>query len=159
MSPWMWVILLTMAPTLELRASIPYAILGANWPVWLAALVGIGANIALAIPLWFVVDGAVSVARKVPVLDRLYVWYSERKLASMKRLIDRYGIFGIALFVGIPLPGTGVYSGCVAARLLELRFRDYLVGSALGVTMAGVLVTLAVASGSEAFSLFYKGAH
>ncbi len=156
MTTILWVILLTLAPTLELRASIPYAILGGGWSPWVAAPVGIALNCALAVPLWFVVDAVIGVLRKVAILDRLYVWYSERKLASMKRLIDKYGIFGIALFVGVPLPGTGVYSGCVAARLLELRFRDYIVGCCLGVAMAGILVTLAVTSGAEMFSFLYK---
>lgn len=159
MTEALWVFLLTLAPTLELRASIPYAVLGAGWSPVLAAVVCIAINALLAVPLWFIVDGVIDLLRRVPLLDRLYTWYSERKLASMKRLIDKYGIFGIALFVGVPLPGTGVYSGCVAARLLELRFRDYLLGTSLGVLMAGVLVTLAVASGAEAFTFFYKGAH
>lgn len=156
MSPWLWVILLTLAPTLELRASIPYAIVGAGWNPLFAAVIGITFNALLAIPLWFIVDSVIGLLRRIPALDRLYVWYSERKLKSMKRLIDKYGVFGIALFVGVPLPGTGVYSGCVAARLLELRFRDYLLGCTLGVTLAGILVTVAVASGAEVFSIIYK---
>lgn len=159
MTEWVWVILLTLAPTLELRASIPYAILGAQWSPAAAAAAGIAANTLLAPVLWPVVDRIVGMLRRVGPLDRLYQRYAERKRASLQRLVDRYGVLGLALFIGVPLPGTGVYSGALAARLLEMRFRDFLLGSFLGCLMAGTLVTLAVASGSEAFSFFYKGGH
>ena len=152
----LWVILLTLTPTLELRASIPYAILVADWSPWLAAVVGILANTLLAVPLWLVIDRCMGLVTRIPRVGPWFDAYAEKKRAGLQRLVQRYGILGLALFIGVPFPGTGVYSGCVAANLLGFRFRDYLAASFLGCLLAGIAVTAVVGSGSHAFDFFIK---
>lgn len=152
----LWIVLLTVTPTLELRASIPYAMLVADWPWWSAALVGIVANTALAPVAWVLMDRVVGVFRRNATFERFWSRYSERKRASLQGYVERYGVLGLAVFIGVPFPGTGVYSGCVAAYLLEYRFRDYLLASFFGCVIAGLAVTAVVASGNEAFSFLYK---
>lgn len=156
MSALLWIVLLTLTPTLELRASIPYAMLVEKWSVWEAALAGILANTALAPLVWVFVDKVMHLFLRIGWIDRIYQSYSAKKRDALQRYVDRYGIFGLALFIGVPLPGTGVYSGCLAAYLLEYRFRDYLLASFLGCIIAGVVVSGVVASGNEAFSFLYK---
>jgi len=152
----LWVVLLTLTPTLELRASIPYALLVARWPVGLAAAIGILSNTALAPLVWLFMDRALHLVLRVGWIRRFYERWSARKRDKLQRMVDRYGVLGLALFIGVPFPGTGVYSGCVAAWLLGYRFRDYLLASFLGCVLAGVVVTAVVASGNEAFSFMYK---
>ncbi len=89
-------------------------------------------------------------------IERLYNRVVERNAAKLQAKVDRYGVLGLALFIGVPLPGTGVYSGCLAAWALKYRFRDYLLASFLGCLIAGAAVTAVVVSGSEAFHFLYK---
>ncbi|MBN2798773.1 MAG: small multi-drug export protein [Deltaproteobacteria bacterium] len=152
----LWVIALTLTPTLELRASIPYAILGAGLSPWAAGALGVAANTALAPLVWIFLDKALHLFLRIGWFSRLWERYAERKRASLQRLVDRYGVLGLALFIGVPLPGTGVYSGAVAAYLLGYRFRDYMLASFLGCLLAGAAVTAVVASGSEVFAFVYK---
>lgn len=152
----LWVVLLTLTPTLELRASIPYAILGAGLHPAVAGALGIAANTALAPLVWLFLDQALHLFLRIGWFRRLWEWYAEKKRVKLKRYVERYGVLGLALFIGVPFPGTGVYSGAVAAFLVGYRFRDYLLASFLGCVLAGVVVTLVVASGSEALSLMYR---
>ncbi len=151
-----WVILLTFTPTLELRASIPYAILVAKWPAVTAAVVATLANTALAPLVWFFVHRIMPIFLKVEWIERVYNKVVEKNAAKLQHKVDRYGVLGLALFIGVPLPGTGVYSGCLAAWALKFRFRDYLLASFLGCLIAAVAVTVVVASGNEAFHFLYK---
>ncbi|MEZ4237160.1 MAG: small multi-drug export protein [Myxococcota bacterium] len=151
-----WVVLLCFTPTLELRAGIPYALLIEHWNPVLAGVVGILANIALAPVVWLFLDKVMHLFLRVPQIARVYEWASERSVRKVEPYVQKYGVYGLALFIGVPFPGTGVYSGCLAAWVLRFRFRDYLVASALGCLLAGVIVTAAVASGSEAVHFLYK---
>jgi uncharacterized membrane protein len=151
-----WVILLTFTPTLELRASIPYAILVAKWPALAAAAVAIVANTALAPLVWVFVHRVMPFFLQVAWIERLYTRVVDRNAAKLKPKVEKYGVLGLALFIGVPFPGTGVYSGCLAAWALKYRYRDYLLASFLGCLIAGVAVTLVVASGNEAFHFLYK---
>jgi len=152
----LWVILLTFAPSLELRASIPYALLVAKWSWPTAAIVCIGANTALAPLVWLFVDKVMHLFLRIGWIDRLYQRYAHSKKAALERLVERWGVLGLALFIGVPLPGTGVYSGGLAAWLLDYRFRDYLVASFLGCLLAGSVVTAVVASGNQTLSFVYQ---
>ena len=152
----LWVILLTLTPTLELRASIPYAMLVAGWSPWMAAVVGIAANCALAPVVWFFVDRVMHLFLRFAWIDRIYQKIAAKNVAKLKPKVEKYGVLGLALFIGVPFPGTGVYSGCLAAYLLEFRFRDYLVASALGCLLAGTAVTALIATGDASFAFLYK---
>ncbi|MBT3220124.1 MAG: small multi-drug export protein [Proteobacteria bacterium] len=153
----LWVILLTLMPTFELRASIPYAILVEQWPWWLGGGVGIVANCLLAPLVWVFVDKVMHVFLHIKIIKRFYDWMSARSVRRLEPYVQKYGVIGLAFFIGIPFPGTGVYSGCLAAWLLNYRFRDYLMASCLGCLIAGAAVTAIVASGSEALHFLVKG--
>jgi uncharacterized membrane protein len=158
-SALLWVVLLTLTPTLELRASIPYAIIIADWNPMQAAVVGICANIALAPFVWLFVDRLLHLFLKIEFVARIYEKIAAKNVKKLEPKIEKYGIWGLALFIGVPFPGTGVYSGCVAASLLNFKFKHYMLASALGCILAGVAVTLVSMSGDSALSFFIKGAH
>lgn len=152
----LWVIVLSFTPTLELRASIPYALLVEDMHPAVGGALGILANAALAPLVWLFVDKVMHVFLRVPLIQRFYDWMAARSVNKLEPYVLKYGVFGLALFIGVPFPGTGVYSGCLAAWLLKFRFRDYLLASFLGCVIAGVAVTLIVESGSTALSFLIK---
>jgi len=137
------IVALTALPWIELRGSIPLAI-ALGWDPVAAGAMGIIANWLIIVPGYF-------------FLDLFYErWFSRfafiRRLVKRVRekgagLIERYELLGLALFVGVPLPGTGAYAGVTLAWLLGLRRWRAMAAVALGVAVAGIAVTL-VASGA-----------
>jgi len=138
-------IAITLVPAIELRGSIPVG-LARNLPPIPVFLVTVAAN-CLIIPLVFA------------VLDLTYDrwlsrwWIVRRQVERVRRagtrLIDRYELLGLTLFVAVPLPGTGAYSGVLLAWLLGTKRRGSMLAIAAGVIIAGVAVTL-IAGGALA---------
>jgi uncharacterized membrane protein len=133
---------ITIVPAIELRGSIPVGLARHLSPVWVFA-VAVAAN-CLIIPLAFV------------ILDLTYDrWLSRfalvrRRVERVRRagtgLVERYELLGLTLFVAVPLPGTGAYSGVLLAWLLGMQRQPSMLAIAAGVVIAGVAVTL-IASG------------
>ena len=71
----------------------------------------------------------------------------EKRVQEMAKHHEEYGVLGIALFVGIPFPLTGVYTGTLVARLLGIPKRQILLGSAIGVCMSTVVAYIGVTAG------------
>ena len=155
MHPIIELILITFIPALELRASIPYGIL-IGMDVWLVVLVCLVANIILGILVYFLLDKFVHLVVKVKWIGKIYDKIVGRVQHRIKKYVDKYGEFGIAVFIGIPLPGSGVYSGALGSYLIGLKFKKFIIANIIGVLIAGTIVTLVVLSGSGLFSLFVK---
>ena len=79
-----------------------------------------------------------------------------RARTNVEKYVDRWGTLGLALFIGVPLPGSGVYSGALGAYLLGFGFAQYMIAATLGVIIAGSLVTAAVLTGTSAMNVFIK---
>jgi len=75
------------------------------------------------------------------MLGKFFDWWFTRTKKRSK-IIEEYGTLGLILFVAIPLPMTGAWSGCVASYLLGMRLRYAFPAIALGVIIAGIVVTL-----------------
>jgi len=75
---------------------------------------------------------------------------------KIHKYVDKYGLLGVSIFIGIPLPGSGVYSGALGAYLLGINFKKFLIASIIGVLIAGILVTIISLTGVEMFELFIK---
>ena len=152
-----WMVLLTFLPTLELRASIPYGFLAPGndmHPAAIAALC-IAANYALAPLVWLFVHHVMGIFLKVGFIKKIYDWLVKRTQRRVEPYVEKYGTLGLALFIGVPLPGSGIYSGCLGAYLLGFRFRDYMIASGLGVLIAGGAVTAVMVLGEEAMPWLY----
>ncbi len=148
--------LLTFVPLLELRASIPYGILvlKENWiTVYIVCVIS---NIILGLLAYLLIDHAIKLATKIPLLSRLYSYYLVRTQKSIERYVERYGELGVAVFIGIPLPMSGVYSGSLAAYIIGLKYKKFILADIIGVLIAGTIVTIVVLSGSSALGLFMK---
>lgn len=140
--PMEWIVFLASAiPITELRLSIPFGILNhlSPWMAWVLGVLGNMLPIPFLIWLWPTVY---KICDKFSFTRKFLHKYVDKARAKGHQ-IEKYGALGLMLFVAIPLPGTGVYTGSLAAYILGLnRFYSFLSLSA-GAIVAGVLVTLA----------------
>ncbi len=151
-----WVILLTFLPTLELRASIPYALLILEMDPLIAFLIIILANIILGEIIFYSLHTILPYVLKIKIFERIYNKCVKRIQKKMHKHVDKYGTIGLALFIGVPLPGSGVWTGALAAFLLGFKRKEFSMANIVGVLIAGVIVTFVVVAGIEGFSLFVK---
>ena len=132
--------LVSMVPVIELRGGIPFGV-AAGLPVWMAMLAAIIGNL---IPVPFIIVYIRRVfqwmRRRMPrfggMIDKL-----EAKAHLKGQKVQKYQYFGLALFVAIPLPGTGAWTGALAAAFLDMRLRKALPSIVAGVAVAGVVVS------------------
>ena len=147
------VLALAASPISELRGAIPVAITGFHFPWYYAFLLAIIGNL---LPVPFILLFLDSISRllsKVRFFDSILKWLFERTRRRGK-IIERYERIGLALFVAIPLPVTGAWTGSLAAVLLGLRFRHAFLAIFIGVLIAGVIVTCATLLGWTIFGLW-----
>jgi len=133
--------LLSIAPVSELRGAIIYGFT-TDVPVALVVALAMFFN-ALVGPLVYLfiryIVGLFLHFEKVKTFWNHVVLRSQHKLEPT---IQKYGTLGMVLFIGIPLPGTGVYTAAIGAYALGFSFRRFFVSSILGVILAAVIVTL-----------------
>jgi len=127
-------------PILELRGGIPVAMGLFHFPWYYAFLLSVIGNL-LPVPfILFFLDYVIRLLNKVRFFDRILNWLFERTRRRGK-IIQRYERIGLVLFVAIPLPVTGAWTGALAAVLFGLRFRHAFLSILIGVLIAGVIVT------------------
>jgi len=146
MTEFLWPALVAFAaslvPGLELRAGIPTGVaLGLPTPV--AVIVSVFGNVLQILAALYLIERAYRYAERFP---RVHAWLTktENQVKRHRHLITRFGWIGIALFVLLPLPGTGVWGGAVLARLLRLSVTGIWLGLSTGIAVSGVLVGAAV---------------
>lgn len=126
-------------PVVELRGAIPLGLaLGlAPWQAWMWSVLG---NL-LPVPalLWGTRTGLNWLERQPWLHSRLKAW-GERGSSRLAARVRRWGLLGLAVFVAAPLPGTGAWTGAVAASFLGIRPGPALGAITLGVVAAGLLV-------------------
>ncbi|MDQ0290701.1 COG2426 family protein [Oligosphaera ethanolica] len=140
--------LVTLIPGLELRASIPVGIFGGEWvsaglPWPLVATICVIANILIGWGVFFLLNPMLNLFRRLPICERLIVRYLERARKKLKPQVEKYGFWGLALFIGIPLPLTGAYTGAAGAFTLGMNSRQFMLANVVGVLIAGIAVTSA----------------
>ena len=134
------VILIAASPIAELRAAIPLAILTFDFPWYHALLLSIIGNL-LPVPfILLFLDTATRLLSRVPLFKRWLDWLFERTRLRGK-IIERYKRIGLVLFVAIPLPVTGAWTGSLAAVIFGIGFKQAFFSIILGVLIAGIIVT------------------
>jgi len=151
-----WIIALTLLPTLELRASIPYGIFSTDLHWSVVFLIAVITNMVLGAMVYTIIDKTLHIFIKYSWFNKPYTWYHKKVQNKIEKNVEKYGELGVALFIGVPLPGSGSYSGALAAHLLGLNFRQFFIANLIGVLIAGVAVTTICLFGTEAFQMFIK---
>jgi len=139
MNAYAYALMITLVPAIELRGAIPVAIAFGGNPLFVF-LAATAANILLIFPIFFFLDSIFPYLRKVGLIDRIL----ERVQKKAAPYVGRYGTQGLLVFVAVPLPGSGAYSGCLAAHVLGIPRRRAILAIAGGVLIAGIAVTAAV---------------
>ena len=136
-----WVLLLSIIPVLELRASIPIgSSLGLNqWQCAIAAI--IGNMIPVPFIILFIRKIFLFLRQNWPKMSR-FVEHLEAKAEKKKPLVQKYAILGLTLLVAVPLPGTGAWTGALVAAMLDIRLKRAVPCILLGVIIAAIIVTM-----------------
>ena len=148
MKKYLIVFLISMVPLIELRGAIPYAV-GFGLPIVPSILVAMVGNM-LPVPFIFLF------ARKVlewgkdkKVIGRFFTWCLEKGEKGGRKLEAKAGrglYWALLLFVGIPIPGTGAWTGTLAASILDMDFKKSVIYILLGLLLAAAIM-LAVSLG------------
>ncbi len=152
---------LSMIPISELRGGIPTAILGYDYPWYVAYILCCLANL---LPIPFILLFMAKILEwlrnsKVNAFKKFAGWL-DRKVDKNTDKIYKYGFFGLMIFVAIPLPMTGAWTGALVAGVTKMKFWRAMLSVTLGVLIAGAVVTTVVLLGESSvgwlYSLFVK---
>ena len=134
------VIIISALPILELRGAIPVAINLFNFPWYQALLLAIIGNL-LPVPIILLFLNAISKwLSKIGFFRRFFHWLLEYT-SRRGKIVEKYERIGLILFVAIPLPVTGAWTGSLLAVLFGLKFRHAFLSILIGVCIAGIIVT------------------
>ena len=139
---YLTIFLISMVPLVELRGAIPFS-QGFGLPIVQSYIICIIGNM-LPVPIIYLF------ARKVlewgadkPVIGKFFTWCLEKGHKGGKKLQEKAGkglFVALLLFVGIPVPGTGAWTGTLAASILDMDFKSTIAAVMLGVLLAGVIM-------------------
>lgn len=150
---YLLIFLVSMVPLVELRGAIPISQIR-HLPLVQSYIICILGNM-LPVPVIYLF------ARKVlewgadkPVIGGFFSWCLEKGEKGGKKLQEKAGrglFLALLLFVGIPLPGTGAWTGTLAASILDMDFKSTIMASMLGVLLAGVIMMVLSLAGVSLF--------
>jgi uncharacterized membrane protein len=150
--PELLTLIVSMLPIAELRGAIPLA-LSLKFSVAKAFCLSVIGNLIPILPALLFLEPASNYLRRFSIFDTFFTWLFQRTRARSE-VIERLQLLGLAIFVAIPLPLTGAWSGAVAAFLFRFRTRDAFGAIAVGVVVAGIVVTLSCLGAIQFCSLF-----
>lgn len=141
------VVALAALPVSELRGAIPLGLAMGFSPLktYLLAFAG---NLIPVLPLLFLLQPVANRLRHIRIFARFFDWLFERTRRKAS-LVEKFEVLGLILFVAIPLPVTGAWTGCVAATLFKIRLRYAFLAIILGVAIAGLIVMGLSLAGKE----------
>lgn len=147
------VFLVSMVPLIELRGAIPYGV-AFGLPLWLTFVVAIVGNM-LPVPLiYFFARRLLVWGQDKPVIGKFFTFCLRKGESGGRKLRAKAGrglFWALLLFVGIPLPGTGAWTGTLAASLLDMGFKKSVAACMGGVVLAGVIMGVLSLLGVSAF--------
>jgi len=143
LSPQIQTILLATLPINELRGTIPFAIssLGLN-PIEAFFYSVIGNMLPIFFIVWFLPVFAGFLSQHSKIFNKFFNWLFERTRKKFYHNYQKYGDWALVIFVAIPLPMTGAWTGAVAAFLFGIPYWKSILLNFLGVIIAGIVVTL-----------------
>lgn len=138
---WLVVFIISLMPVLECRLGMFTAIVLLNMNAFVGFIISFLGNI-LPIPfILLLINWIFELLKKVPVINKLVFWLEDKTLKKRDK-IDKYGIWGLLLFVAIPLPGTGGWTGALLASLIHLDKKKSFGVICVGVFIAGLIITV-----------------
>ncbi len=161
MMHYLIIFFISMVPLIELRGAIPYAIgfieAGEPLKLWLCYVIAILGNM-LPVPfIFFFARKVLEWGKDKRFIGKFFTFCLEKGHKGGEKLQAKAGrglFLALLLFVGIPLPGTGAWTGTLAASILDMKFKESVIAVMLGVVLAGIIMGV-VSAGvfGAAFSL------
>jgi len=146
---YFWVFFISMVPLIEIRGSIPYALaqieMGYNLNFLLCCIIAVVGNMLPVTFIFFFARKVLEWGKDKKVIGKFFTWCLEKGHKGGKKLEEKAGkglYWALFLFVGIPLPGTGAWTGTLAASILDMDFKKSVLAIICGVMLAGVIVGL-----------------
>ncbi len=138
---WLVVFIISLCPILECRLGMFTAIVLLQMNPFVGFIISFLGNI-LPIPfILLLINWIFDLLKKVPGIKKLVFWLEDKTLKKRDK-IDKYGIWGLLIFVAIPLPGTGGWTGALLASLLHLDKKKSFGIISIGVFIAGLIMTI-----------------
>ena len=141
---YFWVLFVSMIPIVELRGAIPIGVVGQQLPLIPVLITAVIGNM---LPVPFILLFAKKIllwcATWPGALGRFFAKIHEKGMKAGEKMQEKAGrsvYWGLFVFVAIPLPGTGAWTGCLAATLLELKFWPSVLAVLAGVVSAGLIM-------------------
>ena len=141
------VFFISMVPLIELRVAIPYAIgfIEKGYPLSLPLcyVVAILGNMLPVPVIFFFARKVLEWGKDKPVIGKFFTFCLEKGHKGGEKLQAKAGsglFIALLLFVGIPLPGTGAWTGTLAASILDMKFKESVIAVMLGVVLAGIIM-------------------
>lgn len=143
-------LLVSMVPVIELRGAIPMAV-SAGLPYYVAIPLAVIGNL-LPVPfiIFYIKRIFAWIRKKMPKLNRIVDKLEERG-RSKSDAVQKSAFWGLFIFVAIPLPGTGAWTGALIAAMLDMRLKKAFPAIVAGVLTAGAIVTVVTALGFDIF--------
>ena len=137
--PQLAVLMCAMIPIIELRGAIPLGcVLGL--PFWQTFIIAIIGNLIPSPFILLFIHKIISWLKRFKFTKKMAIWAETRaEVKSEKR--ENLSFMGLAIFVAVPLPGTGAWTGSLVANFLGIRFKKSILAVTLGVLVAAVVVT------------------
>lgn len=138
------VFLISMVPLIELRGAIPYAVAN-NMPLLQSYIIAILGNMIPMPIIFFFARRVLEWGKDKPVIGGFFTFCLEKGHKGGEKLKEKAGnglYVALFLFVGIPLPGTGAWTGTLAASILDMDFKKSVKATMAGVVLAGVIMGL-----------------
>jgi len=143
MEEFIKVFLSALTPIGELRLSIPLGLGTFRLPWWQVYLVSVVGNmIPPILILWLFPKISTWLNQRSKLYQKFFDWLITRTRNKTEKKINQYGVLALIIFVAIPLPNTGAWTGALAAWIFGLPFNKSLWSIFIGVLIAGIVVSL-----------------
>lgn len=154
MKSYILTFLVSMVPVVELRGAIPIGVsMGVPW--WQAVIICMIGNMVPVPFIFFFARKVLEWGADKPVIGKFFTWCLKKGHHGGEKLTAKAGrgiYWAVFLFVGVPLPGTGAWTGTLAASLLDLDFKKTVAAVLCGVALAAVIITILTLCGVQAYN-------
>lgn len=135
------IIWFSMLPIFELRLALPMAYFKYGFNIYESFILSVIGNMIPIIFILYLLETLVKISSRWPFFKKMFDWIYHHSEKAFSKNYEKWGKLGLVIFIGIPLPMTGAWTGAIASTLFRIKPKEAFWLIFLGVLMAGVIVT------------------
>lgn len=135
------VLIAAALPIIEVRGSVPLGIIVYKFSTLKTFILSIVGGVLPVLPILWFLENLTEGLRKIKAFDRFFGWLFKHTQAK-SGLVEKWELVGLTIFMALPIPGTGIWTGCVLAYLLELPWIPTFICSIIATCIATTVVWL-----------------